>query len=261
MTTTLRIVLASAVAVGRTKIQTLGLPAYVLVWMTFPIGNLLIVGLIYADSPELRDYAVIGGTSLALLFGMLFSAGELLDQERLRGTLGNLLLAPCSRYAWLGGFQLFAVAESLTTATLTLTTGTLVFGLRLDVDPMALVVVLVLFGCCLWGFSMVAGAVGVAVRDANQVSNLLFVPVVLLSGALYPVAATPDWLRVPAELLPFGHGVQALADATTQGASVAELWPGLAPLLAYAVVLPMLGVAAFRRIERRSRRLGTLELV
>ncbi|MEQ7123828.1 ABC transporter permease [Actinopolymorpha sp. B11F2] len=256
----IRIVAASAYAAGRTKIQTAGPVPYVLVWMTLPVFTLLIVGLIYRHDRELRDYAIVGGACLALLFGMLFSAGEILDDERQRGTLGNLFLAPCSRYAWLGGFQLFAVLESLATAALTFTTGAVVFGLTVDIAPLTLLVTLVFFICCMWGVSMMVGAIGVAIRNANQLSNLLFVPILMVGGTMYPIALMPDWLRIPARFLPFGYGIQALVDATTKGASAADLWRELVPLAGFAVVLPLLGVTAFRQVERLARRRGALDL-
>lgn len=257
---TVRIVLGAASAVGRTKLQTTGPLFYVLIWMMFPIFNLLMVGMIYRENNALRDYAVIGGAGLALLFGMLFSASELLDQERQRGTLGNLFLAPCSRYAWLGGFQLFAVTESFVTATLTLTTGALVFGLNLHLDVPAVALVLVLYVACMWGISMVVGAIGVAIRAANQLSNLLFAPIALLSGTMYPIALMPDWLRIPARFLPFGYGVQALVDTATKGASIGDVGDELWPLAGFAVLLPVLGMLAFGALERLTRQRGSLEL-
>jgi ABC-2 type transport system permease protein len=259
-TATVRIVLGAALAVGRTKLQTTGVLFYVLIWMMFPVFNLLMVGLIYRHNHHLRDYAVIGGAGTALLFGMLFSASELLDGERQRGTLGNLFLAPCSRYAWLGGFQLFAITESFTTAVLTLATGALTFGLTLHINVPAAVLVLVLFVACMWGISMVVGAIGVAIRGANQLSNLLFAPIALLAGTMYPIALMPDWLRIPARFLPFGYGIQALVDAATTGASVGELWQQLLPLAGFAALLPLLGMLAFRLLERLTRQRGSLEL-
>jgi ABC-2 type transport system permease protein len=255
-----RIVTASALAVGRTKVQTSGLIPYALVWLMFPVFALMIVGLIYRENQDLRDYAIIGGAGVALLFGMLFSAGEILDEERQRGTLGNLFLAPCTRLAWLGGMQLFAIVEALVIAGVTLTTGALLFGLTLDVDLATVVVVLGLFVVCMWGISMIVGAIGVAIRGANQLSNLLFAPLTLTAGTMYPIALMPDWVRIPARMLPFGYGMQALVDATTKGASLADVASDLLPLAGFAVALPVLGVMAFRQLERLTRRRGSLEL-
>src|SRR5262245_7368026 len=105
----MRIALTTANATGQTKIKSTGLGFYAMIWLSFPLFNLFLVALIYRGNPQLRDYAIIGGAGMAMLFGMQFNAGEILDSERRRGTLGNLFLAPVPRYSWLAGFQLFAV--------------------------------------------------------------------------------------------------------------------------------------------------------
>ena len=108
---------------------------------------------------------------------------------------------------------------------------------------------------------MLIGAVGLALRDANQLSNLLFPIIQLLAGTMYPVALMPDWIRLPAECLPFGYALQAIADSVLHHESLADLTADLVPLAGFAVVLPVVGVAAFRGVERRARARGVLELV
>lgn len=245
---------------AKQRVMSTGALSYVLVWMSFPVFNLGINALIYRDDPALRNYAVVGGAMLAFMFGMIFNAGQILDQERYRGTLGNLFLAPCPRYAWLGGMQVVALVEAVVTGLLTLLAGKLIFGLTFDVNLPALGLALALFLPCLWAFSMVHGAIGVAVRGANELSNLIFPVVILLAGVMYPVALLPDWLRIPARLLPFGYGIEAIYAATVRGADIADLWRSLLPLAGFAVALPLLGIAAFDWLERLARRRGELEL-
>jgi ABC-2 type transport system permease protein len=257
----LQVVLGSARAVGKTRLQTSGVPFYLMVWLSFPIFNLLLIALIYRHDPSLRNYAVIAGAGLALLFGMQFNASEILDRERQTGTLGNLFVAPAPRFSWLGGFQLFAVLESLVTAVLSVSIGKAVFGLPLQIAPLTLIVTMALFLCAMWGFSMIIGAAGVALRNANQLSNLVFPILQLVAGTLYPISLMPGWIEVPARCLPFGYGIQALVDSVTQGASLADVAGDVLPLAGFAVALPLLGIAAFRAVERRTRIRGTLELV
>lgn len=257
----LRVVLASARAVAKTRLQTSGVPFYLMVWLSFPIFNLLLVALIYRADESLRNYAVIAGAGLALLFGMQFNASEILDRERQIGTLGNLFVAPAPRFSWLAGFQLFAITESLVTAVLGVAIGKAVFGLPLHIAPLTLVVTMALFIAAMWGFSMVVGALGLALRNANQLSNLLFPMLQLVAGTLYPISLMPGWIEVPARSLPFGYGIQALVDSVTHGASLSDVSGDLWPLAGFAVGLPLFGIAAFRAIERRTRVRGTLELV
>ena len=256
-----RLVLYVAASTARHRLRTAGLFFYVLVWVTPSLFSALTVALIYRSSPGLQEYAIVGGAGLALLFGMQFNAGQILDEERQRGTLANLFVSPGPRYVWLAGFQLFAVAESLLAALLTLLVGVGAFGASLDVDVMGVAVTLLLLFSCMWGFSMLVGSVGLALRDANQLSNLLFPMIMLSSGALYPLDLMPGWLQGPARCLPFGYAMQALADTVGRGASLTEVAGDVAPLTGFAVGLPLLGIATFRAVERRVRRRGALELV
>jgi ABC-2 type transport system permease protein len=234
--------MATWAAMAKQRVMSTGTFAYILVWMSFPVFNLAINALIYRDNPALRDYAIVGGAMLAFMFSMIFNAGQILDEERYRGTLGNLFLAPCPRYAWLGGMQVVALVEAFVTGFLTLLAGKVIFGITF------------------WAFSMVHGAIGVAVRGANELSNLIFPVVILLAGVMYPVALLPDWLRVPARMLPFGYGIEAIYASSVRGEGIADLWRSLLPLAGFAVVLPLLGIAAFDWLERLSRQRGELEL-
>lgn len=257
----IRVVYGSCVATAKQRMMRGGFIAYAAIWLSFPIFNLLVNALIYRDNPPLRNYAVIGGAMLAFLFGMLFNAGEILDRERQRATLTNLFLAPCPRYAWLGGMQLFALAEAGIAAVIAIMAGWAIFGLPIDINVPALVLAFLLFIPCLWGFSMIFGAIGVAIRGANLLSNLVFPFITVLSGVMYPVSALPDWLRIPARLLPFGYGIQAIVNALTKGQSIVAMRAELLPLLAFAVALPALGIVMFNWLEHRARQTGELDLL
>ena len=127
------------------------------------------------------------------------------------------------------------------TATLSVAIGKAVFGLPLDINPLTLSVTLVLFISSMWGFSMLLGSVGVAIRNANQLSNLIFPMMQLLvrhdvpdraDAAVDPVAGPLPAVRVRhAGAGRLGH----------QGASLSDVAGQLLPLAGFAVVLPAVG--------------------
>ena len=256
----LRIVREIAWTVARSRIQGMGPIPYALTWICFPLFQLLLLTLIYRENQDLLNYAVIAGSGTTLLIAMTFNAGEILDRERELGTLGNLFLAPCPRYVWLAGFQVFALVEAVMTTAISVGLAILLFDVTISINLLSLLVALGLMVVCLWGVSMVLGSIGVLVRGANLISNFVFPFLGLLSGMMYPIARMPDWVRIPARALPFGYGIQAMVDATTTGAPLAELWDDLIPLAGFALVLPVLGALAFRYVERAVRRMGYLEL-
>lgn len=258
----LRVIWETALMIGRTRIQGMGLPGYVLTWLTLPLMQMLLLAFIYRDDQALLEYAVIASAGMAMLFALIFNGGEILDNERRRGTLGNLFLAPIPRYVWLGGFQAFALIEAIVNTTIAIAAGAWLFDIELRINVPALAVTVLLLAAALWGLSLILGSLGIVVRNANFLSNLIFPFVTLFAGTMYPVERMPDWIRIPARALPFSYGIEALVAALTWNASVADLVATgtLLPLAGFAIALPVAGIVAFRSMERAVRRIGSLEI-
>lgn len=250
----------TAIMVARTRIQGMGVPGYTLTWLTLPLLDMLLLAFIYQNDRDLLEYAVVASTGVAMLFALIFNGGEILDQERRRGTLGNLFLAPIPRYVWLGGFQFFALIEAIANASIAVAAGAWFFDIDLSINVPALIVTVALLTAALWGTSLVLGAFGIMARNANFLSNLFFPFLTLFAGTMYPVALMPDWIRIPARALPFSYGIEALVATLTRNASVTDLAGTLLPLLGFAIVLPLLGILAFRSMERAVRQIGSLEI-
>lgn len=250
----------TAITIAKTRIQEMGVLGYALTWMMLPLLEMVSLAFIYTNDRELREYAVIASAGMAMIFTLTFNGGEILDDERRRGTLGNLFLAPMPRYVWLGGFQLFALLEATANGAIAVIAGTLLFDVDLAINVPSAVVTVVLLAAALWGTSLILGSLGIVARNANFLSNLLFPFLTLFAGTMYPVALMPDWVRIPARALPFGYGMEALVAALTRDAPIAELGEKLLPLLGFAIVLPIIGVLMFRYMERAVRQIGSLEI-
>lgn len=257
----LRVIVETCWMIGRTRIQGMGVLGYSLTWLTLPLFEMMTLALIYRHSPELQGYAVISSVGAAVLFALLFNSGEILDSERGRGTLGNLFLVPTPRFVWLAGFQLFALIEAVANATVAITAGTLIFDVELDVNLVTLVVTLALFTLALWGLSLILGSVGLMVRSANALSNILYPVLLPLSGVMYPLDRMPDWLRIPARCLPFGYGIEALNAALSRNASLGDVGGSLGRLALFAVALPLIGVCLFHSTDRAVRKIGSLDII
>lgn len=251
----------TVVTVGRTRIQGMGVLGYALTWLTLPLMEMLILTFIYQNDPALLEYAVVASAGSAMLFALLFNAGEILDGERRRGTLGNLFLAPIPRYVWLGGFQVFAFIETILNACIAVAFGAWAFDVALAINVPTVTVVVLLMALALWGMSLILGAFGIVVRNANFLSNLLFPFLSVIAGTMYPVSQMPDWVRIPARCLPFSYGIEGLVAGLTRQASIVDLWQTVLPLLGFAIGLPILGMLIFSKMETSVRAAGTLEIV
>lgn len=234
---------------------------YLSLWVILPVFQLATAGLIYRGvQPGLVPYAVVGVTASTAIWNMLYYVGQVLDEERIRGTLVGLFLSPSPRISWLTGFCLAGAFETLMAALATVIFGSIVFGVRFHPNVAALALTIPLFVIALWGLGFVFSAIGLASRRSNDVANLVSPVILLLGGVYYPISALPEWLRIPAHALPIEYGVQALVGAALYDRGILTLGSYLMPLVLFAVGLPIAGLLAFGWVERSARARGQLDL-
>jgi ABC-2 type transport system permease protein len=234
---------------------------YIINWLAIPVFQLAIAELVYRGvRPDLLGYVVVGVAASTFIFNSQYYVGEILDGERIHGTLAGLFLAPCPRIAWLAGFAFGGLADTFLAAAAGIAFGMVVFGVRFHPAYPALILSFLLFFASLWGLGFIFSAIGLVLKRSNDLSNLLSPFIFLLGGIYYPISLLPLWLRIPAHALPFGYGMQAMADASLHHAGIGTLADQLLPLAGFAVSLPVLGVLAFGWVERKVRARGELEL-
>jgi ABC-2 type transport system permease protein len=162
-----------------------------------------------------------GVLATSVLFTAAF-AGISLVWDREFGFLREMMVAPISRGAiiWgkcLGGAAV-ATAQSLVLLALVGTVGI----------PYSPPLLLALVGCLFLG-ALLLTALGVllstrikTIQTAMPVSQLLIMPMMFLSGALFPVSGLPDWLAVLTRLNPLTYVVQPMRYFVLEHLSLSE---------------------------------------
>jgi ABC-type multidrug transport system permease subunit len=84
------------------------------------------------------------------------------------------------------------------------------------------------------------------VESYSGLANLLFLPLMLLSGVYFSLDAAPVWLQKGAELLPLAPLLKALRAVFNDGATLLSQGPQLAVIAGWLVVLFGLAVKRFR---------------
>lgn len=206
--------------------------------MTAILGNAL-AGVITPNAPvgALQYYAA----AMALLFlltGTIQRGGTLVE-ERQSGTLHRMLAAPVSRGEVLAGQALGSALLALAQCVLLMAGTRLLFGVTWGAW----------YGALLLGgsFSLAAAGIGTALagilRDrkameiaSGAVSNVLG----LLSGALIPLSAFPEWLKTVARFTPNYWAMEGLLDQMA-GVDSPRLWLPVAILAGIALVTGAFG--------------------
>jgi len=119
-----------------------------------------------------------------------------------------------------------------------------------------------LLGLCIFvislttaGLGLLFGSLGLVMRDAIVVANIIYYGLLITGGINFPVSRLPGALQTVAYALPLTRGVEAAREAVA-GASFSQVAGLLAGELAVGVGWAFLGYLVFRAFEEYARRGG-----
>ena len=227
-------------------------PAWVLIGLLQPILYLTLFG------PLLKPLAGTLGTANAYtlfvpgllvqlgLFGGIFAGFGLIGEYR-DGVIEAERVTPASRTALLLGRVLRDVAQLFVQGVILILLG-VAFGLDGSVPGMIVGLVLVL----LVGASCSAGSYALALTTKSEdalapITNVILMPVLLLSGILLPMTLGPGWLQNVSDVLPTKHVVDAVRSVFR-----GDLWTGQTLWgVMWALLLALAGLWIGTRTFRR----------
>lgn len=231
----------------------------VLMTLVFPplVYTLFMVLLIrYVNRPELAPYAIIGPAFLGAWGAAIQFSGTVVSQDRWSGTLELVFTSPAG--AWLVFFgrvlftsllSLIAVAETVLFAGL--------LGVRLELhDPGMLAVALMASLGSLAAAGLVTASTFVLANSLRLFTNLMVFPLMILSGAAFPIEELPELLRPLSDLISLKWGAQILRASV--GIGQVDLTVALAMMAVLTVGYVALGRAVFQVVDRRVRADGSL---
>ena len=109
--------------------------------------------------------------------------------------------------------------------------------------------------CALLSLGLLISTRAQTQMEAQQMAQMLFLPGVFLSGYIFPFEGLPFVLRGIGLLFPATHMIAIMRGVVLRDASIVDLWPHVAALLAMSVVLVWLGARSVRR-SRPERRIS-----
>ncbi len=203
-----------------------------LIWtLAFPQVWLFLFALIYRNIPGGISARLPGLLTITAFSGSFFGVAYTLVTEREQGILRRFWVTPASATTIVAA----NAVRSLATVTASLIMQGLVAWMLLDVDfgaPMWTVALTLAFG--IWAFvplGLIMGSSAKDMRSAPAIGNLIFFPMIFLSGAALPTEMLPGWLQVFGRLLPTTYLVEALDGVMVQQQSLVQQAAPLAVLL------------------------------
>ena len=167
-------------------------------------------------------------------------------RERTQGTIERLMVSPLAKselvLGYVVGFTIFALLQALLILVF-------VIGvLRVHYAGNLALLFLVTLALTIGGVNMGIFASAFARNElqAIQFVPLLLVPQVLLGGLFFPVATLPIVLKQLAFVMPLTYAGFALKDVMLKGLGLADVWPDLAFITGFAVLMVILAALSLR---------------
>ena len=212
----------------------------------FPLIFLLLFGAIFNGDrknleiivPGIAGMSVMSTTFTALAINITFlrDSGVL---KRIRGT-------PLPSGAYLAGVAANAVTNAAVQLAIVVLAGRLLFGLGWPREWLVLVVFSVAGVATLAALGVAWSHVIPNFDAAPAYTNIVFLPVIFISGVFYDVNQAPAYLRDVAQVLPLTHIIDGLSAGLVTGASLADHAGDLAVVLAWGLAATILAVRGFR---------------
>ena len=193
---------------------------------------------------------------------MLFDVlSETVQWERWEGTIEYTFMSPTSRVTHLLGMGLYAVVYGIIRTAIVLAVVSLFFDLDLaEANYWGALVVLAACSISLVGFGVVAAVMPLlSPEKGQQVAYIISAILLLVSGVYYPVEVLPGWMQAIAQASPVTYALDGSRQALLEGASVAELWDSVLPLLIMGVIFVPSGLLIFHVAERYAKKTGKLK--
>ena len=204
-------------------------------------------------NPELRStlFLVPGLIAYILMITAVISTALSIVREKESGTMEQVRMAPIDTFSFVVGKSIPYFFISLASAALIILTSMLLFALPMRGNWLALLVALSLFIAGALGTGLLISTAADTQQVAFQAAMLTsFLPTLMLSGFIFPISSMPPLLQLITHAVPARYFLIALRGIVLKGTPLTLLWPQLAALAIYALV--MLSLASLRLSRERA---------
>jgi ABC-2 type transport system permease protein len=215
-----------------------------------PAGPLLMVEPRVWYNPELRStlFLVPGLIAYIAMLTAVVSTALSIVREKEMGTMEQVRMAPVGSMTYVLGKTVPYFFISLASAMGIVALAMLLFDLPMRGSWPALLLTVSLFLVGALAFGLLISTLAETQQVAFQLALLTsFLPTLMLSGFIFPIPSMPAFLQAVTYAVPARYFLTALRAIVLKGVGIAEFWPQLAALGAFAVVIVTLASLRLRR--------------
>jgi ABC-2 type transport system permease protein len=199
---------------------------------------------------EYMKYLLPGSITLAMFVAVMIGGGIVYIDDKARGVHEGYLVTPITKLELVMGLNLAGALKAIGSGIVITVIGSLLSGMGTTFHPVRLLWLLLMIVLTSTAFICMMSMIMARVDDPlvpraifGILNTLLFFP----SGAIYPVAAFPAWLRAIATIDPFTYAVHGFKALLLKEAGLAAIWPDLLYLSVFTAVTLGATTALFKR--------------
>jgi ABC-2 type transport system permease protein len=198
-------------------------------------------------NPQLRSafFLVPGLIAYIAMITAVISTALSIVREKERGTIEQVRMAPIDAPSFVVGKTLPYLLISFAAEMLIVLAAMTLFGLPMRGSWVLLTLALTLYLVGALGLGLLVSSIAESQQVAFQIAVLAsFLPTLMLSGFIFPIASMPALLQGVTYLVPARYFLIALRGILLKGVGMSTVWVELLALAAYAAVV--LGLASVR---------------
>jgi len=200
------------------------------------------------------SYMAAGMTTAIVLFSVMF-AGVSIVWERRFGFLNKLLVSPIPRSSIVLSKVFGGVFKAMIQAVLVLFIAVLL-GMQVTADLSIIDVLVVFAAIALLAFGLSSLFVAIATMIKRQETlmaaiNLINLPLLFASNALFPLGQMPEWMQTIASVNPITYAADAVRTPLLGTATVESLVLDFTALVLFALVSTTVGIMLARYMLKK----------
>ena len=204
---------------------------------------------VYPYVPYIQ-YLLPGSIVLAIFVSAMIGGGIIYIDDKARGLHEGYLVTPIRKYELILGFNLSGAIKAILSGLVLVALGSIIAGIPDPFNParlarMVLLVIMTALALISMMFLLMVRVNDPLVPRAifGVLNTLLFFP----SGAVYPIAAFPTWMKVITVLDPFTYAVHGFKEVLLKNTGLWAISSDLGFLALFTIVTMIAATLLFRR--------------
>ncbi len=185
-------------------------------------------------------------TVIGILGNGLFGAGIRAVQEREENILRRYKVTPITPVPLIAASMITGALVYLPTVILVLLLANRLYGMALPSNPLSLFTFICIGTLAFRAIGSIVAAVVNTSQEANILVQLIYMPMLFLSGATIPLSVLPNWLQIVTQFIPATYLMSGIAGILQHGESLAQNWKSVVALLIAAAVGLFIATKIFR---------------